>query len=125
MRIRAIAASILLILAIPFVFLGLIDPLEGGIALSVAGVIYLAASVIAAKAPPRYVWIPYVIAMVIGALALVLAILDLNDFQRDGPLWVFVRALLWLYRVAVLVTLVGSVVFAIKSLLALIRKQGV
>ena len=103
--------------------LGLIDPLEGGIALIAAGAIYLVASLIAAKAPPRYLWIPYVIAVVIGVVVLVLATLNLDSGEREGGLWIFVMTLLWLYRVAVLVTFVGSIIYAIRSALRAVKRD--
>lgn len=56
---RLLIGKILLFLALPFVFLGLIDPLEGGLALIVAAVIYLVGFLLLRKFPTKLLWISF------------------------------------------------------------------
>jgi hypothetical protein len=111
---RVISHRILLILAVPVVFVGLIDPLEGGIALLIAGFIYLLAFLVAGKGPRKYLWIPYVASVVIGVAVLLLAMFGVERVDNEalpGPIVVGV----WIYRIAVLATLAGSLSTAILS----------
>jgi hypothetical protein len=116
-------AKVLLALAVPFVFLGLIDPLEGGIALIFALVMYLVAFSIKKTRPRKLLWIPFLAALVIGAGTLTAAILDLElTAQSEGmpPLVIFG---LWAYRISVLVTLVGAGITAFEAWFGKPRKD--
>lgn len=119
---RLISHRILLVLAVPFVFVGLIDPLEGGISLLLAGVIYLIAFLLAGHGPRKYLWVPYLAAVIIGAIVLVLAIfgVDRVDSPDAGMGPVVIGN--WIYRVAVLITLTGAITAAILSFRA--RKKS-
>lgn len=112
---RRISSTILFFLAIPMVFLGLIDPLEGGLALVLALVIYLAAFSLAGHGPIKLLWIPFVSAVGIGAAVLVLAIFGTNRVGEHAP---FIPLSIgnWIYRLAVLVALAGAVLTAVKAL---------
>lgn len=115
MNLKVALPRLLFALAVPFIFLGLIDPLEGGIALVFALVMYLVAFSIKKTRPRKLLWIPFLMALVIGVATLILAILDLEfATQAEGmpPLVVFG---LWAYRFAVLVTLAGAAITAFEA----------
>jgi hypothetical protein len=116
---RHVSAIILSIVALPFIVLGLIDPLEGGIALLVAVGIGVVARVLSRVPFSRLTWIPMVTSIGIGVLVLVLAIVPSLFIERTGevaanPVNAGVIALLWAYRVSVLVTLVGAVMYVVR-----------
>lgn len=106
---------ILLGLNLPILFVGLIDPLEGGIALLIAGAIFAFALFLGRTKPPVYLWVSYLVAFLVGVLTLIAAI----TIGRQGPyegLDPLVRVGLWVYRLAVAGTLISAVVFWIGRL---------
>lgn len=109
MSIRNLIGKVLTILALPVVSLGLVDPLEGGLALIVATLIYVLAFWLLKKAPSRWLWIPFLATLVIGGGTILLAVFEDREGQF-GPLPPPVIVGLWLYRVAVLAALVGALV---------------
>ena len=109
MKFRIVAGKSLLVLAAPVVLLGLIDPLEGGLALIVATLIYALAFWLLKKAPSRWLWIPFLATLAIGGGTILLAVFE-NREGEFGPLPPPVIIGLWLYRVAVLAALVGALV---------------
>jgi hypothetical protein len=112
--VRTVLARILFILAVPFVFVGLIDPLEGGIALLLAGVIYFFAFQLAGYGPRKYLWVPYALSIAIGVATLLYAMA--SPPRVDGQeLAVPIVVGVWIYRVAVLATLSGAITTAIFS----------
>jgi hypothetical protein len=119
MEIRKITVRVLFALAVPFVFLGLIDPLEGGLALAVALLIYVAAFALSKQRPPKLLWIPFAVSLVVGASTLGLAIANLEFSQRPEGLPGPIIFGLWGYRLAVAVTLAG----AIKTLIGSFRTK--
>lgn len=113
---RLLIGKILLFLALPFVFLGLIDPLEGGLALIVAAVIYLVGFLLLRRFPTKLLWISFSVAILVGAAALVMAIMRLDFTNQPQPISFPLIALLWAYRVAVLVTLAAGIREAVRLL---------
>lgn len=109
MSIRNLVGKVLTVLALPVVFLGLIDPLEGGLALIVATLLYVLAFWLLKRAPSRWLWIPFLATLVIGGGTILLAVFE-NRNGEFGPLPPPVIIGLWLYRVAVLAALVGALV---------------
>jgi hypothetical protein len=109
MEIRSTVGKTLLLLAVPVVFLGLIDPLEGGLALVAATVIYVLAFWLLRRAPSRWLWIPFLGAFVLGVSTLLLAVIGGRE-EQIGPLPPLVIIGLWLYRAAVVAALVGALV---------------
>ncbi len=103
----------LLIAALPLVFLGLIDPLEGGIALMLALTILTVAFFSAGYRPRKLLWIPFLLSITVGALTLVFAIFGLDRVDNQ-PSLIPLIALLWLYRAMVVATLVGLVLEVIR-----------
>lgn len=112
---KQIVGRVLLLLAVPFVFIGLIDPLEGGISLAVALLIYVLAFVLLGQKPSKLIWIPFATALVLGAITLALAIARLEFTQEPSQLPGPVIFGLWGYRLAVAATLVGAVMTAVRS----------
>ena len=115
MQARSLVSKILFLLAIPFVFLGLIDPLEGGISLLAALGIYLLAFLLAKQKPKRYLWVPFLVSVFVGGAALAYAIAIRTVSQMEGAAAIPVVVGVWLYRAAVITLLVGSVTTAYRQ----------
>lgn len=116
MKARSVIGKVLLVLALPLVLLGLIDPLEGGIALVAALVVYAVGFSLLHRRPPRYLWIPMVVSLVIGALTLGYAVSTLEFTTGPSRLDRAVVVGLWAYRLSVLATLVGGVIAALSAI---------
>lgn len=120
MHTRRIVAIILTIASLPLIILGLIDPLEGGLALLGAIMMVLVAWALARVAVPRLAWIAGLVTVVIGAAALAIAIFAFPSGPQPDPGTVMapgsgmLRALNWVYRVGVVVTLAGVVVYVMR-----------
>lgn len=112
---KKITGRVLLIVAVPFVLLGLIDPLEGGISLAAALVIYFVAFMLLRQKPSKWLWVPFVSAAVLGAITLGLAIARLEFTQEPSALPPPVIFGIWAYRLAVATTLIGAVMAVVKS----------
>lgn len=108
MNIKNVSAKILLVLALPFVFLGLIDPLEGGLALIFATAIYAVAFFLLKAVPSRWLWVPFLLTLLIGGSAVLWAIFG-RGTEQMGPLPPLVIFLLWAYRAAVIAALGGAI----------------
>jgi hypothetical protein len=106
---KAVIARILLFLALPVVFVGLVDPLEGGIALLIAGLIYTAAFLLLGKRPKKSLWVSYLTAIALGAIVLGFAMFIYFTQGEQETLSRFVVGGNWFYRVAVLATLAGGI----------------
>ena len=113
-RARKFLARALLIAALPLVFFGLIDPLEGGVALLFALATLTAAYLFAGYKPNKTLWIPFLLAIVVGAITLLFAILGL-DRGNNQPSMIPLIAMVWVYRAIVLATLIGLVLEVIRA----------
>ena len=113
--VRTVFARVLLALAIPLTFVSLIDALEGGLVLLLVGVLLTVAFVLERHRPPKYLWIPYLVAFLLAVLTLVLAFTT-RAFEpgptAGPPLPVITQ---WFYRAAVLSLLVSTVVYFVRS----------
>jgi predicted membrane channel-forming protein YqfA (hemolysin III family) len=127
-RLRLIASLILCILALPVAFFGLIDPLEGGIALLVAAGLAVAVRLLSAVPVPRLAWVSMLVTAGVGILALALAIAGMPtgaeqvvgpDATAGNPLGGRLRILVWIYRLGVLFILAGGVVYLVRIARAL------
>ena len=123
MRPRLIASLILGIVTLPVLFVGLIDPLEGGIALLLALALGVGVRLLSAVPLPRLTWISMLATIGVGTLALVLALVQMPseavqevgpEATAPNPLSAGVRLLVWVYRLGVLVVLVGGVVYLVR-----------
>jgi hypothetical protein len=118
MKARQIIAIVLAVIALPVLFLGLIDPLEGGIALLVGVALVVAVRLISGVAVPKITWIPMSVAIAVGLLILSIVIFANPGSPGGGdvpnPINGAVIALLWAYRAIVLVALAGAVVYVVR-----------
>lgn len=129
MHTRRIVALVLAVLTLPFLVLGLIDPLEGGIALLVAIVLGVVVWAVSRVPVPRITWISMLVTVVIGATTLGIAMANLpTEMTQTGdvanPLSGGLVALNWIYRVGVLVTLAGAIVYIVKLVQAVRTKEA-
>ena len=106
---KVIVARVLLFLALPFVFVGLVDPLEGGISLLIAGAIYAVAFWLLGKRPKRLLWVSYLVSIILGAIVLGYAMFIFFTQGEQETLARFTVGGVWFYRVAVLSTLAGGI----------------
>ncbi|WP_136709061.1 hypothetical protein [Agromyces sp. H66] len=117
MRTRRIIAIVLAFITLPFLVFGLIDPLEGGIALLAAIALGVVVWALARVPLPKLLWIPLIVTAAIGALTLGIAMLNLEEATGDGtatnPI-LSVVALVWVWRVGVLVVLAGAVLYIVR-----------
>ena len=107
---RRLAGITLLVSALPFIFFALIDALEGGISMLFAGGILTVAHVVLGQKPAKYLWIPYLVAIVLAVVTLAIAIVGLEFTSSPRPLPFAVIIGNWLYRGAVLATLIGAAI---------------
>lgn len=114
-RVRAIIYRALLIAVLPFLVFGLIDPLEGGVSMLFAAAIYTVAFLIGGQRPARYLWVPFVVSLVIGAIVLgyALAIYSGDSDPASFPAEIIVGN--GFYAAAVFITLIAGIVSAIQA----------
>ncbi|MBM7503022.1 hypothetical protein ACFPER_06040 [Agromyces aurantiacus] len=118
MRTRRIIAIVLAFVSLPAVVLGLIDPLEGGIALLVGIALIGAVWALSRVAPPKLLWISLVATVALGAITLGLAMVSGPETEAgtvgnpvlDQPL----VSLLWLWRAGIVVVLAGGIVYLVR-----------
>lgn len=117
MRTRRIIAIVLAFITLPLLVFGLIDPLEGGIALLAAIVLGVVVWALARVPLPKLLWISLIVTAALGALTLGLAIFGADEGAGGGtaanPIFPLIP-LLWLWRVGVLVVLAGAVLYLVR-----------
>ncbi len=112
---RIIGACIACLMVLVFVP-GLIDPLEGGVALLLGGILAGLAWLIGRTPLPRLGWISWSVAIAVGGLAIAIATLtDPGTRAQEGltglpPVLILLLAG---YEAAVLLTIAGGVRYAI------------
>lgn len=125
---RLVVSLILGIIALPVIFVGLIDPLEGGLALLVAVVLGVAVRLLSGVPLPRLAWISMLATVGVGILVLVLVIFAVPsetvqevgpEVTAPNPLNAGARILLWVYRLGVLLVLAGGVAYLVRIAQAL------
>lgn len=115
---RRIAGLVIALFSLPVIFVGLIDPLEGGLALLLGLALGAAAWLVCRVPVPPLAWIALAVTLAIGLLALVIAATT-GPLPTDGgatnPVFgnVLVRILVWVYRLGVLVTLAGGITYVV------------
>ena len=119
-RTRHVIGLVLAVLTVPLVLIGLIDPLEGGVAMLVAGVLVLVTWLVSRVPVPRLEWIAWTattgVAVVSVAIASVLWSQGIT--QAEGLAW-WMWALIGVYTIGVLVTLAGAVQYIVRHARAL------
>lgn len=125
---RLVVSLILGIIALPVIFVGLIDPLEGGLALLVAVGLGVAVRLLSGVPLPRLAWISILATVGVGILVLVLIIFAVPsetvqevgpEVTAPNPLNAGARILLWVYRLGVLLVLAGGVAYLVRIAQAL------
>ena len=117
MRTRRIIAIVLAFVTLPFLVFGLIDPLEGGIALLVAIVLGVVVWALARVPLPKLLWIALIATVAIGALTLGIAIFTIEEATGPGTATnpvLPVAALVWVWRAGVLVVLAGAIFYIVQ-----------
>jgi hypothetical protein len=118
MRTRRIIGLVIAIVELPLLVVGLIDPLEGGIALLGAIALGIVAWLVSRVPIPRLAWIAALATVVLGAITLGIAIfsvpVETGPDTVAAPLSGGLVVWNWLYRVGVLVTVAGWVVYLIR-----------
>lgn len=117
MRTRRIIAIVLAIVTVPLLVFGLIDPLEGGIALVVAIVLGVVVWALARVPLPKLLWISLIATVAIGALTLGLAVFEPEGDSGSGTAanpMLPLAALLWVWRAGVLVVLAGAILYIVR-----------
>ncbi len=121
MQVRRWSGLVLSVLAMPLLVLGLIDPLEGGIALLAAGAMLAITRLVGQVPLPRLVWVAWVTAAAFGAIALTGAILRWEQERGVGPKglpwWIVVPLIA--YEIAVLLSIVGGGWYVVRHIRAL------
>ena len=135
-RTRRIASLILGVIALPVIVIGLIDPLEGGLALLLAVGLGVVVRLMSGVPLPRLAWISMLVTIGVGILALVLAIAGMPteaeqevgpDVTAGNPLGGGLRILVWIYRLGVIFVLAGGVVYLVRigrALRAVAQRRG-
>lgn len=127
-RPRLIASLILGVIALPVIVIGLIDPLEGGLALLVSLAAGVVVRLMSGVPLPRIAWVSMLVTLGVGILALVLAIAGMPteaeqqvgpDATAGNPLGGGLRILVWIYRLGVVCVLAGGVVYLVRIARAL------
>ena len=120
MRARQVIGLVLVIIALPLVVIGLIDPLEGGIALLAGLLLGLVAWLVSRVPVPTFTWISLAATWAFGALTLVLALtlppVEMGPDMAANPVmgrW-YLAALNWVWRIGVLVTFAGGIWYVVR-----------
>lgn len=108
---RLLAAVILQFFAIVVALFGLLDPLEGGLALGAFAMMMWAIWALSHVRIPRLQWVPLVIA--IACAVTVIGVFAVSDGGAEGlsaqnPLADGIRAFVWVYRAAAFALLAGA-----------------
>lgn len=117
-RFREVLAAVLAVLMVPTLALGLLDPVEGGLALLAAIVLGVAVRTLSRVPVPRLAWVSALVAVALGAAAILVAVTTRPAPDASGrvtsPLSGGLLVLVWGYELAALVTLVGGVLYVVR-----------
>jgi len=110
MRARQIIGLCLGVITVPVLVAGLLDPLEGGLALLVGGFLLLVTFVVSRVAVPRLAWMGWASAVGLAVVTLV-AVAQYYPL-REYPWWIWALAIS--YELAAAVAAAGGVVYAVR-----------
>ncbi len=127
MRTRRIVGLVIVIVALPLLLLGLIDPLEGGIAFMLGTVLGGAARLVSRVPVPRFTWMALLTTVALGALTLLLVLVtnrpeQVRDATIANPVLSMPLAMigLWAYRLGALATFAGGVWYVVRITRAIV-----
>lgn len=103
---KLVIATVLSVVTLPVLVLGLIDPIEGGLAMLVAGSMILVTWLVARVPVPVLEWSAWVTTIATGGLA-ILGVW--RTYPLPVPAWVWV--LVVAYEIAVALTLAGAGIY--------------
>lgn len=125
MRGRQWTGLVLSVLAMPLLVLGLIDPLEGGVALLAAGATLAVTRVIGGVLLPRLTWVAWVTAAAFGAIALAGAMIRWEQERGVGPeglpWWIVVPLIA--YEIAVVLSIIGGGWYVVRHIRTLRQRE--
>ena len=114
-RVRRVTAAVRAVPMLLALALGLLDPLEGGMALLVGLALATVVRTLSRARVPRWAWMAALAAVVLGVSALVFAgATSDDDGERSWASGLSLGILVVSYELAALATLVGGVVFAVR-----------
>lgn len=124
MRTRLIVSLVLAMASIPILTLGLIDPLEGGLALLAGFLIGFAVRLLSGIPVPRFAWIALAVTASIGVVALAVAIPQFSAGMPDAAVEAQaafrpLALLRWAWRLGVLAVMAGAVWYAARIVQAM------
>ena len=112
---RHVIGLVLAVLTVPLVLLGLIDPLEGGVAMLVAGALVLLTWLVSRIPVPRLEWIAWTATTSLAVVTVAVASVLWNQgiTQTQGLAW-WMWGLIGVYTVGVLATIAGNVQYIVR-----------
>ena len=117
---RHVIGLVLAVLTVPLVVIGLIDPLEGGVAMLVAGALVLVTWLVSRIPVPRLEWIAWTATTTLAVITVGIASVLWNQgiTQTQGLAW-WMWGLIGVYTIGVLATLAGSIQYIVRHVRAL------
>lgn len=123
MKARLITGAVIAAIATVVLVFGLIDPLEGGIALLAATLMIVAVRLISRMPVPQLAWISVTVAFALAVTVLILVTLPNPPGGGGGtvinPVSGGAVVLMWVYRVAVAIAVAGEVVYVVRLVRAI------
>lgn len=119
MRTRLITAVVLAVLSLPLL---IIAPLEGSVALAVALALLVGARLLSRVPAPRLLWIAAGVSVALAVVLLAILLLNRPETSADGPVanpLADVIVLVWAFRLAMLTTAAGAVLYLVRLVRAL------
>lgn len=118
MRMRLVIGAAIAVIAALLLVPGLIDPLEGGIALLATTVVLVAVRLVSRVPVPKLAWIAVSVAIALGVTILSLVVFteppEGTGAGVPNPFSGAAVGLLWVYRAAVLVAFAGAVQYVVR-----------
>jgi hypothetical protein len=121
-RTRLLIGTVVGVIAALLLVFGLINPLEGGIALLAATLVLVVVRLVSRVPVPKLAWISVTVAIALGVTVLSIVIFwnppQTTDGKVPNPFNPAVIGLLWAYRLAVLVAIAGAVQYVVRLIRA-------
>lgn len=122
---RHIIGLVLAGLTVPLFLLGLIDPLEGGLAMLAAGGLLLVTWLVSRIPVPRLEWIAWTAttSLAVVTVAIASALWSQGVTQQQGLAW-WMWGLIGVYSIGVLATLAGAVQYVVRHVRTLRHRDA-
>jgi drug/metabolite transporter (DMT)-like permease len=113
---RVVIGIVLAVLTVPLLILGLMDPMEGGLAMLLAGALIVATRYVSQVHVPRLEWVAWAATAIVGVAAVIAGTLlwqaGITGPGLPIPWWVWV--LIGAYEIGVVATLAGGVQYLVR-----------